>query len=897
MPSFEKNRKTEAFQVAFLCFFRNLLYIITMKKILAKGLKTLVPLLGFLLLGLALWLLYHSLKNYHYADIVKRVRAIPLMVLLGAMAITVCNYLVLGLYDFLALRYVGKKLPYRRIAFVSFLSYVFSYNIGLSIFGSSALRYRYYSSWGIEVGTIARIITFCIVTFWVGLCAAGGVALLTLGQNSIRGLPLIFVSSKLIGIVLLACVGAYLIASISGKAELRVKNLHIMLPSGKIAASQILVASTDWILAAMTLYVLLPSGKPSFPVFLALFLVAQLMGSTSHVPGGIGVFETVLVLALSRQIPTDALLSSIIVYRGIFYLVPLAVAAIMFVTHEMMLVSHKMTGFAKNAGNMIGPFVPTVLAVGVFIAGTLLLFSGVTPDLPSRLDLLDRFFPLELVELTHFSSSLIGLGLIVIADALRRRVDAAYYISVLLLFFGALFALLKGFEYEETIILLAILALLIPTRRLFFRRGAILDPPSVYSWIVSIAVILGCTVWLGFFAYKHIEYSNELWWIFEFSKDAPRFLRASLGVVVTGIIIASRLLLSVHARFFGITLAEGDSDIRRILANSGESYSSLALLGDKRFYLGAHKSSFIMYGISGRTYVVMGDPIGDEAEFEDLVWSFYEEVRHQGGRIALYEVSARYLSIYLELGLTILKFGEEALVDLSSFTLAGSAAQNFRTAINKMTKAGYSFAVLLPAGINDSMEELRSVSRSWLESRHNGERGFSMGFFDEKYLQNFPVAVVTFAGKIVAFANICPSGDHTEISVDLMRFCSGLPNGIMDFLFVHVILWGKDNDYRKFSLGMAPLSGLEQRKVAPLWNKAVTLVFHSGVESYNFRGLRAFKAKFSPEWIPRYLALSGGFSLPSVAADLVRLMSRRQAVISDSRPKLNIPADGIILGT
>ncbi len=852
-----------------------------MKNFLDKRIKPLIPFVGLILFSFALWLLYNSLKHYHYADIVARIKIIPVAVLFLALFLTICNYLVLGGYDLLALRYVEEKLPYRRVAFVSFISYVFSYNVGLSIFGSSALRYRYYSSWGIEPGTIARLITFCIVTFWIGLSAAAGIALLVLPHDALSGISLFFVSSKLIGALLISLVAVYLATAFKGRGELKISKFHLPLPKGPIALAQILVASADWILAALILYVLLPAGKPAFPAFLALFLVAQMTAATSHVPGGIGVFESVLVLTLSTRIPTDALLSSIIVYRAIFYLIPLATAIILFVTHEMILASHKVRTFTKNAGVVMAPFVPTVLAIGVFIAGIILLFSGVTPALSERLSFLDKFFPPEVIELTHFTSSLIGLALIVIADALRRRVDAAYFISAALLAFGAVFALLKGFQYEETIVLLILLALLIPTRRLFHRRAAILDPPSVVIWIIGVGTVLASSVWLGLFSYKHVEYSNDLWWVFELSKDAPRFLRASFGVIIAGTFIALRLLLSVRSKAFGTTFQKDEDEVRRILALSGESYSSLALLGDKRFFHGSARNSLIMYGISGSTYVVMGDPLGDETEFDDLIWSFYEEVRHQGGRVALYEVGVKYLAIYLELGLTILKFGEEALLDLGAFTLAGAGAQNFRTALNKMTKAGYTFQVIAPDAVSSFIVELRTVSDSWLADRKNREKGFSMGFFDETYLRNFPVAIVQSEGKIVAFANICPSGDSRLFSIDLMRFLPGLPNGMMDYLFVSIIKWGKDNSFETFSLGMAPLSGLEQRKVAPLWNKAVSLVFHSGVESYNFQGLRAFKAKFSPEWNPRFLALSGGLSLPAVASDLVRLMGRgRKALVN-----------------
>jgi phosphatidylglycerol lysyltransferase len=128
-------------------------------------------------------------------------------------------------------------------------------------------------------------------------------------------------------------------------------------------------------------------------------------------------------------------------------------------------------------------------------------------------------------------------------------------------------------------------------------------------------------------------------------------------------------------------------------------------------------------------------------------------------------------------------------------------------------------------------------------------------------------------GKIVAFANLWLGADKEELSPDLMRFLPDAPESVMEYLFLQLMLWGKQEGYRWFNLGMAPLSGLEDHALAPLWNRLGAFVFRHGEHFYNFKGLRHYKEKFDPEWEPRYLASPGGFALPRILTNIAALIS------------------------
>ena len=171
------------------------------------------------------------------------------------------------------------------------------------------------------------------------------------------------------------------------------------------------------------------------------------------------------------------------------------------------------------------------------------------------------------------------------------------------------------------------------------------------------------------------------------------------------------------------------------------------------------------------------------------------------------------------------------------------------------------------------LPDLQRVSDEWIPAKGAQEKGFSLGFFNREYLSNFDCTVVRVEGEIAAFANLWASGGFRELAADLMRFSAAAPGGSMDALFTQTMLWGREQGYEWFSLGMAPLAGLESPALAPAWNKLGNVIFRSGEHIYNFEGLRHYKQKFEPEWAPRYLVSKGGIQLPAVLLDTTALVS------------------------
>ncbi|MBI3990080.1 MAG: UPF0104 family protein [candidate division NC10 bacterium] len=274
-----------------------------------KLLHSLGSLFGLLLFAVALWVLHHELREYHYHDVVRHVGELPAHRLFLALALTLLSYLILTGYDTLAFRYIHHPLAYAKIALSSFLAYAFSHNPGLFVLSGAPVRYRLYSARGLSTVEITNVVAFCGLTFWLGFFTLGGMVFLLEPLVIPASLNLPFASVRPLGVIFLVPVGGYVLWSALRKRPLKIREWEFALPSPRLSFVQIVVASLDWALVGSILYVLLPpTATLSYPGFLGIFLQAQIVGLVSHVPGGLGVFETVMLLLLSPTFPADAVL-------------------------------------------------------------------------------------------------------------------------------------------------------------------------------------------------------------------------------------------------------------------------------------------------------------------------------------------------------------------------------------------------------------------------------------------------------------------------------------------------------------------------------------------------------------------------------------------------------------
>lgn len=864
------------------------------------------PIAMLVLVGLALAVLHHELRGTAYTHLRESLRGIPLERIAIASALTLLSYLLLCGYDLLALRYVGARPGLIRTAMTSLLAYALSHTLGFALLTGGAVRVRFWSMWGLSAGDIAQAAGFVSATFVVGVLTVCGLALAFEPDAMLGVLGLPIVVARPLGVMLVTLTVGYIGWSMFRSSRpLVCGGWTFPVPSIPLALSQVALTLIDWTIAGLVMYVLLPAGGrlPAL-AFLGVFVLAQFAAVISHVPGGLGVFESLMILALRGTAAPAELLAAFVTYRAVYYLIPFACALMALTVIETYqhrsrvpvlidAVSSTAAGVIDGAARLLlalRSVLPTVIGLSTFAGGAILLFSGATPPIHGRMGALTAILPLGLVELSHFAASLAGVGLMVLGAALRRRLDAAWGASAVVLAVGIATSLLKGLDWEEATILTMVLLVLLASRSAFYRPASLTADFLTPGWMAALVGVVGASIWLGMFAYRRVDFSNDLWWQFAVRGNAPRFMRASAGVIVAVMTVGLWRLFRPASHQ---PTSPSDQDMIRakaIINSVPESGAALALLGDKALVFSEANDAFVMYGVSGRSWVAMGDPVGTGPNQADAAWRFREKADAHGAWPVFYEVTPQCLPIYIDLGLTLLKVGEEAVVPLKNFSLDGGDRKWMRRVLKESDREGLEFEMLGADKTHAILPELREISDEWLAGKNTREKGFSLGRFDERYLSNFPIAVVRSGrvnedanvsketSRIVAFANIWMGSAGGEISPDLMRRSSRAPRGTMDYLFVQLLLWGRMQGCSSLNLGMTPLAGLvdpalSRPELAPLWARAGSFLYGRGESLYNFQGIRLFKEKFSPVWEPRYLASPGGIALPRILANVATLIA------------------------
>jgi phosphatidylglycerol lysyltransferase len=781
--------------------------------------------------ALAVVLVDRVLGKYQWKEVAAHLYATSPRALLEAAVLTVCSYLMLTFYDLLGVRNAGARLRWRTVATASFTAYAVAHNVGFSALAGGSVRYRIYSNAGLTGMQIAQVIAFCTLTFALGSILLGGLSMI---MQPVQAGWVMHVSpnlARVVGSAMMLVVIVYVATGTIRRKPIMLRGAPVQLPGVGMSLLQVGAACVDLCLASGVLYVLMPEGSTgSFIGFLGIYLLAAAAGLVSSVPGGLGVFETVLLL-LTPSGAADAKLAAVLAYRVIYYVAPFLVALFVMAGHEVWLQRTLLARWIAWGRAWLRVVTPHVVSAAVFAGGVVLLFSGATPMMDERMHLLRHIVPLPLLEASHLLGSAVGMALLLLAQSVQRRLDAAWHVTLVLLIVGAVASLVKGFDYEEALVLTVMAAMLVAARDRFHRKASLLDQRFSPIWVLAAVAALFAGI-------------AGAWMLLRPSPHDPEL--------------------------------PGEEDLERArlaIAESTDTAANIALLGDKNLLFSADGRGFVMFRPVGRSWIAMGDPVGPPAIRAQLVWQFREACDRYAARSVFYQIGVDDLPNYLDAGLTLSKIGEEARVDLTQFGLEGSRWAELRQIHRRAQRDGASSAVLSTQQVVERMPALRAISDQWLVAKSVAEKGFSLGRFDERYLSRFPCAVVKVGDRIVAFANIWASGDRQELSVDLMRYDDHAPKGVMDYLLIELMLWGKQQGYAWFNLGMAPLSGLVDREFSPMWNRVGAFVYRHGEHFYNFEGLRDYKEKFHPEWRPRYLATPGRSTLPRVIMDLTTLIA------------------------
>lgn len=840
--------------------------------------KPVVPyLLTAGLFALGAFALYHLLKPVNFRDVMDQVRGTPWHIIALSLLAMFAGYAALIGYDWSALRYIGKKLPFPVIMTGGFLGYALGNTIGAGPVTGGAVRYRIYSSLGLTAYDIAAIAVFGSLAFGLGATIVGfgalayhPYALQSLTSISPHILRWVGIAALIVSLGLLATLAMR-------KSEITLRGHSFRTPSLGLLTGQLLFTAIDILMAATVLYLLLPPNDMGFATFLAVFAAAIFAGVASHVPGGVGVFETIIITALPASVPVDQAAAGLLLYRLIYYLVPFALALVLLALTELRMASTKtpsprMQALAPVFG-AVSSIVPLAMSAMIFASGVFMLLSAVIPASSDIAEEMELLLPLGFVEGGALLSSAIGAALLIIAHGMLRRVEGAYWLAVGALAVGIVASLLHGLDYERAIILFLMLLILLPCRREFYRSARLTRNPLSLRWVLLLASILVAGLAVYFFAHKATPYSHELWWQFAADQSAPRATRA--GLIGTLLIGLFALVTALRPPRVAADLATPEelAQARTVIATQANPDANFALTGDKSLLFSDSGRSFLMYRVQARSWIALGNPVGDPDEAAQLAWEFVDAANAANARPVFYEVSADNLALWAEMGLAMHKMGEEAVVLLPAFSLEGSHRKKLRTAYNRAGRDGLSFEMLSAPVDDATLKVLHKISDQWLADKHSSEKQFSVGRFDPDYLRQFPIAVVRHEGRIVAFANILTTELKETATIDLMRHVDDAPSGLMDYLFTELMLHLKAEGFARFSLGMAPLAGLETRRGSRWTMKLGALVYRHGGHFYNFDGLRNFKNKFDPVWESRFLVAPPRANILLIATDAAALIA------------------------
>ncbi len=428
----------------------------------------------------AMYLLYNKLKAYSLVQIQESLSQISNWRLLASIGLMIVNYLILVGYDWLALVAIKKPLPLQKVSLVSFIGQTVSYNFG-ALLGGTTVRYRFYATWGFSLHDIVRLVLMLAVTFWVGALGLCGLVFIiappVIPAEFLEAFPIKDV--RVLGAALLSVTLVYFVACHFIRSPIKVFGKEFAFPTLKIALLQAAVAGIDLIVAAGCMYVLIsPDLGISFGQFLPSYLMAQVAVVLTHVPGGVGVFELV-ILHLTHTSNEQMVIAVVLCFRLIYFILPLLMAALLLAVYEM---RHN-KGVLRSAGRWLSVLSHSINARITFGVGALMLIFTELPIRKKGTIFLSIDWPYSLNVILQVLCTLSGVVLLFLAYGLEIRQKKAWWLTVSFLSLGIFCALLKGLHFYVVGMLLVLFLSIIAGRKRFYRKSFFWENAFPLQWL------------------------------------------------------------------------------------------------------------------------------------------------------------------------------------------------------------------------------------------------------------------------------------------------------------------------------------------------------------------------------------------------------------------------------
>jgi phosphatidylglycerol lysyltransferase len=770
---------------------------------------------------------------------------------------------VMGLYDAVAFpRGKAGRLGFWRRWSLGAVLFGWTSFVSMGPLGGPAIRLIAYRRFGLTGPEVARGFVGHYLGSTAGLAGWLLAAWLPLGASA---------ALTRLGLALAASI---VIPTVCGRLVVRLLRRHRYgaelhrIPFARLG----LVSFFDWGLTLLSFWLLARAvGVTLEPVGAARTVFSgQFAGLLSMIPGGLGSADAVWFKGFDLlEVPHAAAAAAIISFRGGFYLAPWVASVV------------AIYAFAAGESKRLQLWQRRLVAGVVMLNAILLLLSAATPAIRERLDAVARVVPLGAIEASHALAVATAAIMLFLVRGLLRGYRSAYLMTMGLLGASAVAHLLKGGDYEPSIAAIVLMALLFGVRNAFPRKGRF-----PVGWNITLAAGLGAlAIFLisGFTAFEKIPYRHELWITFAEKAEASRFLRGALLLAA----IAGVAIVRQATRPGSVFVIPTSDEIARAEAFArahADSAESLTVGGaDKAVWFfddpdkPGETAAMFLFQRRGDCLLAFKDPvIADGSDPAPAISAFLAYCDELDVEPVFSLISTEWMSQLHDFGFHFLKVGQEAVVPLEGFSLQGSKNAGFRRTIRHIEAAGIWYEVLQPPLDEATIDQLRSVSDAWIAGKGGHELQFSACYFSPAYLQRNPVGIARDAsGRIVAFVNILTARSGGLSTIDFMRYIPNVADNVMDFVLIRTMQTVAEQGARSFSLGVAAFGAVGVRRGSRLVERAFHLFATKAEHIYNYKGLIRYKAKFHPDWVPRYIAFQQPWDWASALLANARLVEAR----------------------
>lgn len=804
----------------------------------------------------------HMRKTVSFSAVKDILSHLSILQILSLLILGILAVSPMMLYDYILTKELGKKISVFKLIENSWTINSLNNLIGFAGIIDLGLRYSYFSEEE-EGDKTMQGISKVMPYFMSGLSLLSFISLLLVfsynANNTLKTYSFVLALASLILPVLLF---------LSTR-----KNLDYF---GNLSIKKILAligtSLLDWLfVSGFFFYVGRVLGyNVSFVNIIPLYCISICIGIVSMIPGSLGSFDLIMIGGLLHlSLNHNEAASWLLLFRIFYYFIPFFIGLILFIKSMGGQINDKFLGLPGKLSNIISRGMLHFMAN---FFGFFLMASAILPDEIHNIPIIGKMDPIHGQLLFQFPSFLLGSLFFLLGRFIKRHSAFTKPFSIVLCPISLIYINLGDCSVFGSLYILVFLILLYTERNRLNRKAffyPLEDRIKDIGYIVSSFIVTVFLLYvsrgntggnsLGFQLFHHNGFfSSASIGTHFFNGFFIRFLHLFAYLLIIAFFYIAVESMAKDRHFtFGEKFEKSRYKAFLESFDNTDLNASLAFLGDKLIYYYTEDEKDLVafqFALEDGKAVVMGDPIGRSEYFNKAVSAFIKDAEDKNLIPLFYEISQDITLLLHNFGYDFMKFGETAKVDLTEFGLVGKSGRKFRAITNRGENSGCSFKVEFPPFSNNFLDELKNISDNWLLGRQ--EKGFSLGYFDRDYLSLAPIAcVLDDSGNIQAFANFLVCNNDNESSIDLMRYDPKTEkNGIMDYLFVRIFLYMKENNVRYFDLGMAPLSNVGQYDHSFLNEKLAFLVYSFTNRFYSFGGLRKYKEKFAPFWEARYLS-------------------------------------------